>query len=110
VDLFLEILKTVLFVAVCSLLGQAIVGIFNWGGRRDNFIYQLFGIIASPFTKLVRLVTPRVVVDQHIPFATLLVLMFAYGGVLVWQTVNCAADTSQIGCKRVAETRQGSTQ
>lgn len=109
-DLFIEILKTVLFVAVCALLGQGVVGIFNWGRRQDNFIYQLFGIIAGPFTKLVRLVTPRVVIDRHIPFATLLVLMFAYGGVVVWQTIRCNADPSQIGCKRVADARQENRQ
>lgn len=106
-DLFIEILKTILFVAVCALLGQGIVGLFNWGRRRDNFIYQLFGIIASPFTKLIRLITPKAVLDQHIPFATLLVLLFAYGAVLVWQATRCAADPTQIGCKRVAESRQG---
>ena len=46
--LTLLVVKNLLFVALFALLGQWIVGIFNWGKREQNIIWQLFALIAKP--------------------------------------------------------------
>jgi len=104
---FLLVLQTLIFVAGLCLLGQFIVGIFNWGRRHENFVYQVFEIATRPFVRLVRLITPRVVLDQHIPLATFLLLLFAYVAVGLWHRDVCLADLTQVGCERWAAARTG---
>jgi hypothetical protein len=99
----LLIVKNVLFVALFALLGQWVVGIFNWGKRQQNLIWQLFALIAKPFTGLVRLVTPRQVLDQHIPLATFLLLLFVLLFVTTSHREVCLKDLKQTGCERYAE-------
>lgn len=96
--LTLVIIKAILEVAALALIGQFLVGIFAWGRRGENVIYKLFQVIASPFTRLVRLVTPKLVVDQHIPLATFLLLGFAWLFVLFELRATCVANPAQRAC------------
>jgi uncharacterized protein YggT (Ycf19 family) len=59
--LALLILQTLILIAGLALIGQFLVGIFNWKRRQENFVYQLFGIVSRPVVRLVRLITPRIV-------------------------------------------------
>lgn len=106
----LLILQTLILVAGLSLLGKAVVGIFNWNRRHENFVYQLFAIVARPAERLVRLLTPRVVLDQHIPLATFLLLLFGYFAVGLWHREVCLADLTQAGCERWLAARSGGGQ
>jgi hypothetical protein len=45
--LLLLVLQTLMLIAGLSLFAQFIVGIFNWGGRQNNFVYQLFGVLTQ---------------------------------------------------------------
>jgi len=110
VALFLLILQTLILVAGLSLLGKGVVGIFNWNRRHENFVYQLFAVVARPAEKLVRLVTPRVVLDQHIPLATFLLLLFGYFAVGLWHRDVCLGDLTQAGCERWLAARSGGGQ
>lgn len=102
----LVIVKAIIEVAAMALLGQFIVGIFAWGRRQGNVVYRLFQTIASPFTWVVRKVTPRVVLDTHIPLATLLLLVFAWLAVLLSLNSSCQRDPQQAACQRVQQGAQ----
>lgn len=100
----LLVAQQLVLVAGLALLGQFVVGIFNWRARRDNLVYRLFETVASPVVKLVRLITPKVVIDQHIPIAAFMVLLFAYFWLGFEQRASCMKDIQQTGCERwVAE-------
>ncbi len=105
--LFLLMLQQVILVAGLALLGQFVVAIFNWNRRGENFVYQLFGILTRPVVRLVRLITPRVVLDQHVPLAAFLLLLFGYFAVGFWQRDVCLADLTQAGCDRWVAARAG---
>jgi uncharacterized protein YggT (Ycf19 family) len=105
----LLLVQTLVLVAGLALLGQGLVGIFNWRGRRQNLVYRLFEVIASPVVKLVRLVTPRIVLDQHIPIAAFMVLFFAYFWLGFEHRSSCRADVSQAGCEKWAAAWSGGT-
>lgn len=102
------ILQSVILVAGLSLLGQLIVGAFNWRGRHDNFVYQLFSIITRPVVRLVRIVTPRVVLDGHVPAVAFLVLLIAYFAVGFAHRDSCRADLRQPACERWQQAWGGS--
>jgi hypothetical protein len=100
VAFLLVILKAIIEVAMMALLGQFIVGIFAWGRRQGNVVYKLFQTIASPFTWVVRRVTPKVVLDTHIPLATLLLLAFAWLFVSISLRTSCTHAPTQAACER----------
>jgi uncharacterized protein YggT (Ycf19 family) len=110
VALLLSIVQTLILVAGLSLLGQGIVGAFNWRRRQDNFVYQLFSILTRPVVSVVRKVTPRVVLDEHVPLVTFLLLFFAYFLVGFWHRDVCLADLTQTGCQKWAASRAGVAQ
>jgi len=103
--LLLVILQTLMLVAALALFGQLIVGAFNWGRRNENFVYQLFGIVTRPVVRVVRVITPRVIIDQHVPMVAFLLLFFGYFAVGLWHRDVCLGDLTQNGCARWAEAR-----
>lgn len=94
--------QTIVLVAALALLGQGVVGIFNWRAREGNLVFRLFKLVASPFVKLVRLVTPKVVLDRHIPLATFMLLIFAYFFLGFEHRSVCRDDVTQSGCEKWA--------
>jgi uncharacterized protein YggT (Ycf19 family) len=98
----LLVFQTLVLVAGLALLGQGLVAIFNWPGRRQNLVYRLFELIASPVVKVIRWITPKVVIDQHIPIAAFLVLFFAYFWLGFEHRSVCREDVQQPGCERWA--------
>ena len=71
-------------VALLALVGQWVLGLLAGRRREQNFFYQLLQVVTSPFVKAVRLVTPRFVLDRHIPLAAFLLL------VVVWLLATIA--------------------
>lgn len=108
--LLLVALHTVILVAGLSLLGQGVVGIFNWRRRHDNFVYQVFGIVTRPVVSVVRLVTPRVILDEHVPLVAFLLLLIGYFLVGIWHRDVCLGDLTQTGCAKWAAARAGAAQ
>jgi hypothetical protein len=69
------ILKGLNEVALMALLGQAALFVLA-GARRDtNFVYTLLKTVTSPIIKATRIVAPRFVVDAHIGFVALFLLL-----------------------------------
>jgi len=110
VALLLVIVHTLMLIAALALLGQGVVGIFNWRGRHENFVYQLFSIVTRPVVAMVRLITPRVVVDEHVPLVAFLLLLFGYFGIGLWHRDVCMRDLNQAGCVRWAAAHGGAAQ
>lgn len=92
--------QTVVLVAGLALFAQLLVGSFNWRARHQNIVYKTFQLIASPVVKLVRLVTPKVVLDRHIPLAAFMLLFFAYFWLGFEHRASCRADVVQAGCEK----------
>lgn len=99
---FLLVAQTLVLVAGLALLGQLLVGAFNWSRRRDNLLYRLFELIASPLVRLVRLVTPKIVLDRHVPVAAFMITLFAYFWLGFEHRQVCRAEFSQPGCEKWA--------
>lgn len=61
-----------------AFLGQWLVGLMAGAGRDHNVFYRLLGVMTSPFTRVLRRITPRFVLDRHVPLAAFLVLSVAW--------------------------------
>ena len=76
--LFVSSLKAIAEIALLAFAGQWLLGLLA-GKRRDtNFFYRLLQTLTSPFVRAARWVTPRVVLDRHLPLVAVLLLGFAW--------------------------------
>jgi uncharacterized protein YggT (Ycf19 family) len=101
----LLIAHTLLFVAAMALLAQFLVGIFSWSRRHQNVVYQLLGIVSRPVVRAVRVITPRIVLDAHVPLVAFLLCTIAYFAIGFGHREVCLSDLSQRGCEKWAEAR-----
>lgn len=70
--------KLVAEIALMALLGQWLVGLLAGSKRDNNIFYQLLQIMTKPFVKGVRAITPRVVIDRHVPLAAFVLLSMVW--------------------------------
>jgi hypothetical protein len=76
--LLVEVLKLVAEIALMAIAGQWVLGILAGAKREQNLVYQLFQILTKPFISGARLVSPRVVLDRHLPLVAFLLLSFVW--------------------------------
>ncbi len=70
--------KLVAEIALLAFVGQFLLGLLAGSKRETNVFYRVLQIVTQPFVKAVRFVTPRVVLDRHVPLAAFVLLA------LVW--------------------------
>jgi len=67
-DLFLvSIVRTLVEVALLSLLGQGAVGLLAGARRASNPIYRLFQVVTWPVIQLTRWLASAAILDRHLP-------------------------------------------
>lgn len=78
-DLFiLGVLRALVEVAMLALLGQGAVALLSGARRQTNPIYQLFAIVTKPVIRAVRFITPKPVIDKHVPFVAFFLLFWLW--------------------------------
>lgn len=76
--LLVSILRTLVEVAGFALLGQGILALLAGKYREQNIFYRVLRIIPSPAVRAVRFITPRFVIDAHIPILTFFLLFWLW--------------------------------
>ena len=72
----LNILYTLAAFVMLLLAGQAMVRVLSFGRHEQNAVYRFLRFLASPVTRVVRLITPARVADRHVPVVTFLLLFW----------------------------------
>lgn len=94
--LFVSSLKLIAEIALLALVGQWVLGLLAGAKRESNFFYKLLQTLTMPFTRLARLISPRIVIDRHIPLVTFLLLAFGWLAVTIMRINICV----QIGVEQ----------
>ena len=81
--LVVSTMRALVEVAGLALLGQGLLAVLAGRKRDDNFVYRLLQIVTSPIIKLVRLITPRFVLDAHMRLLTFFLLFWIWLGLAV---------------------------
>jgi hypothetical protein len=68
-------LKLVAEIAMLAMVGQFLLGLLAGAKREGNFFYRLFQVLTRPFQQVTRLISPKVVLDRHIPLAAFLLVL-----------------------------------
>lgn len=76
--LFVSAVKLIAEIALMALLGQWLLGLLAGAKRDSNFFYKLLQVLTQPFVRVARWISPRIVLDRHIPLVTFLLLAFGW--------------------------------
>lgn len=68
-------LKAVTEIALIALISQGALYILAGAKRDGNFVYFILKTVTMPVMKFARLITPRIILDQHICWVALLILL-----------------------------------
>lgn len=94
--LFVSILKLVAEIALLAIAGQWLLGLLAGAKRETNMFYQLFQVLTRPFVRGARLITPKVVIDRHVPLVAFLLLAFVWIAATITKISICV----QIGVQQ----------
>lgn len=88
--LLVTIAKALVELAGLFLLGQGVLYVLAGRKREGNFAYQLFRVLTRPVIRITRAITPRIVVDKHIPFVAVLLLFWLWVTLVLLKVHLCA--------------------
>ena len=84
-----SIVKLIAEIALMALVGRGLVSMLAGDRRDSNFFYQILSMLTMPLERMVRLITPRIVIDRHIPIVTFLILTMIWFAALVVKINTC---------------------
>ena len=81
--LAIVIAKSLIELSLMFIIGRFLLGLLAGAKRDTNVFYQLLDVASKPALWLTRKISPKLILDQHIPLATSSWLLIAW--VLVLQ-------------------------
>ena len=66
-------------IALLALLGQWVIGLLSGQARERNPIYRVLQLVAQPWVKAARWLSPRSVLDRHLPLVAFAMLLLIWG-------------------------------
>ena len=72
--LLVSSVKLVAEIALLALAGRWLLGVLAGSRRETNVFYRVLDVLAQPFVKGARIITPRFVIDRHVPLAAFALL------------------------------------
>ena len=76
--LFLVVLKSLAELALMFIAGRFILGLLAGKKKQTNVFWQLLDVAARPALWLTRALSPKAILDQHSPLATVSWLLLAW--------------------------------
>jgi len=90
--LLLSIARALVEVAGYALLGQGVLALLAGKRRQDNFVYRLLQVVTTPVIKVVRVITPRFILDRHLPFVAFFLLFWLWIGLAFAKRYVCVVN------------------
>lgn len=98
------VIKALAELAGMFLAGRAALYALAGPNRDRNLFYQILCVITNPAIRVTRLITPKVVIDRHIPWATFLLVVWIWLGVVfLWLPDACG---SRVDCSELVERKR----
>jgi hypothetical protein len=91
-------IKLVAEIALLALFGQWVLGLLAGAKRETNLFYKLLQVLTGPFVKATRLISPRFMLDRHIPLAAFM-LMSVVWFVAVFAKINLCLQLGPGACR-----------
>jgi hypothetical protein len=102
--LLLVMLKALAELTFMFLLGQGALYILAGSKRAGNIFYQVLSIVTNPVMRAARWLTPRFVIDAHIPFVAVMLVAWVWLAIVFWALPAMCA--SGYDCSALLERKQ----
>lgn len=90
-DIFIvTLLRGLVEVAGFALIGLGLLALLAGKHRHDNVIYKGLQIVTAPVVKAVRFITPKVILDAHVPMLTFFLLFWLWLGLALLKRYLCS--------------------
>lgn len=76
--LLVSIIKLVCEIALLGLAGRWLLALLAGQKKESNFFYKALEAITKPFVSAARFITPKAIIDRHVPFVAFLLLGFIW--------------------------------
>lgn len=86
---FISSVKLIAEIALLALFGQWILGLLAGQKKDQNIFYQVLQQVGKPFVQVARLVTPRFILERHVPLVAFLILVFVWAGATFAKISHC---------------------
>jgi hypothetical protein len=80
------------------LAGQGVLYVLAGHKRATNLFYQLFQVLTRPVIRLTRAITPKVIIDRHVPFVAFLLLVWIWLVLALMVLPDLACQLGRIEC------------
>jgi hypothetical protein len=91
-----SVLRALVEVAGYFLLAQGLLYVLTGSRRERNPIYRLFKLLTGPVIRITRAITPKVVLDRHLPFVAFFLLFWIWIAMAIVKLRLCA--WHQVAC------------
>lgn len=81
--------KLIAEIALLALLGQWVLGLLAGAKKDSNLFYQILEIMGRPFVTVARLVSPKLVIDRHVPLVAFLLVGLVWFVATVLKIQTC---------------------
>ena len=68
------VLKGLVEFAALLIVAQALVFLLSFGRHEQNAVYRFMRLLTSPVVRFARWLSPRVIIDRHVPAVALFML------------------------------------
>jgi hypothetical protein len=104
--LLIVVAKALAELAGLFLLGRGMLYLLAGHNRDTNLFYQIMCVVTNPILRLTRFVTPKVVIDRHIPYVAFLLVVWMWLIVVFWVLPEvCGGGT--VDCSPLLERKRG---
>ncbi len=76
--MLVSIIKLICEIALLGLAGRWLLGLLAGHNKEQNFFYKALEAMTRPFVSAARFITPKAIIDRHVPFVAFLLLGFVW--------------------------------
>ena len=103
--LLVVIAKALTELAGLFLLGRGLLYLLTGRRRAENIFYQVFCIVTNPVLRAARFVTPRIVLDRHVPMVAAVLLLWIWLVLAFWALPQMCA-SGRYDCSALMERKR----
>jgi len=103
--LLIVVLKALAELVAMFLLGRGLLYILAGPNREKNVFYQILTVITNPVLRATRLITPKLIVDRHIPYVAFLLVVWLWIGVVFWALPEVCG-SGRVDCSALLERKR----
>ena len=87
-------LRIMVEICLFALIGQGVLAVLPGVDRETNFFYRVLKTLASPGWRVARWISPRFVVDQHVGWVALFILLVLWLSLAIVKQVVSGAEAA----------------